>query len=265
MLPDAEPFSAAGGAHGALICHGFTGSPQSMKPLAHAFADAGFTVELPLLPGHGTTPEEMATTRWADWSSAIEQAYQDLSSRCDSVVVAGLSMGGALTAWLGSRHPEIAALIAVNPLIDPHAPIWQGLIDKASASDSDFLAAIGSDIAAEGVIESAYDAIPVAPLLDLTSHLEQLVEALPNISSPSLIFVSPQDHVVDPSSSQVWAARSGGPVHLVNLAASYHVATLDHDLELINAESVRFAQERLGLIVSASTPRQPGAAANAPG
>lgn len=263
MLPDAEPFSAAGGAHGALICHGFTGSPQSMKPLARAFADAGFTVELPLLPGHGTTPEEMAETRWADWSAAIERAYEDLSSRCDKVVVAGLSMGGALTAWLGSRHPEIVALIAVNPLVDPHAPIWQGLLDTATAHDTGFLAAIGSDIAAPGVVESAYDAIPVAPLLDLTGPLEELVEALPKISSPSLIFVSPQDHVVDPSSSQLWAERSSGPVHLVNLADSYHVATLDYDRERINSESVRFAQERLGLAVSASSPSEAGAADSA--
>src|SRR2546428_9012211 len=83
VLPGAEPFSAPGGPHGALVLHGFTGSPQSMRGLAKAFAAAGFAVELPLLPGHGTTIEDMATTGWDDWSGTAEAAYQELAARCD--------------------------------------------------------------------------------------------------------------------------------------------------------------------------------------
>ncbi|MDQ1443332.1 MAG: carboxylesterase, partial [Acidimicrobiaceae bacterium] len=49
VLPGAEPFSAPGGPHGALVLHGFTGSPQSMRGVAQALADAGFAVELPRL------------------------------------------------------------------------------------------------------------------------------------------------------------------------------------------------------------------------
>jgi len=72
-------------------------------------ADAGFTVELPLLPGHGTSIEDMVTTRWADWSAAAERAYEELAARCSAVVVAGLSMGGTLTLWLAERHPRSPA------------------------------------------------------------------------------------------------------------------------------------------------------------
>ena len=57
LLPGAEPWSAAGGPAGALCLHGFTGNPSSMRGLAEAFAAAGFSVELPRLPGHGTTVE----------------------------------------------------------------------------------------------------------------------------------------------------------------------------------------------------------------
>lgn len=108
VIPGAEPFSARGGAHGALVLHGFTGSPQSMRGLARAFAAAGYAVELPLLPGHGTSVDDMATTTFADWSGAVERAYADLAARCDRVVVSGLSMGALLAAWLAPRHPEIA-------------------------------------------------------------------------------------------------------------------------------------------------------------
>ena len=98
VLPGAEPFSAAGGPHGALVVHGFTGCPQSMRGLAQAFAAAGFATELPLLPGHGTSVDDMLATRWADWSGAAEAAYENLAARCDRIVVAGLSMGGTITA-----------------------------------------------------------------------------------------------------------------------------------------------------------------------
>ena len=79
-MPGAEPFSAPGGPHGALVLHGFTGTPQSMRGLAEAFAAAGYAVELPLLPGHGTSVDDMATTTFADWSEAVARAYDELAA-----------------------------------------------------------------------------------------------------------------------------------------------------------------------------------------
>src|SRR4051812_35729867 len=97
LIPGAEAWSAEGGPAGVLVLHGFTGNPASMRGLAEALAEAGFTVELPRLPGHGTKVEDMIPTGFHDWLEAAEAAYTDLAGRCDQVVVAGLSMGGALT------------------------------------------------------------------------------------------------------------------------------------------------------------------------
>ena len=119
IIPGAEPYSATGDTRGALVLHGFTGNPQSMRGLALALADAGFTVEMPLLPGHGTEIEDMVDTRWEDWSGAAEAAYTELAARSDGVVVVGLSMGGMLSVWLAEHHPEIAAIAVVNPLLSP--------------------------------------------------------------------------------------------------------------------------------------------------
>src|SRR5580704_3141489 len=105
VIAGAEPYSASGDNRGALVLHGFTGNPQSMRGLAVALADAGFTVEMPLLPGHGTAVEDMLDTRWKDWSLAAERAYTDLAARTDAVVVVGLSMGGSLSVWLAEHHP----------------------------------------------------------------------------------------------------------------------------------------------------------------
>lgn len=245
VLPGAEAQSWSGGPHGALVLHGFTGSPQSMRGLARAFADAGFTVELPLLPGHGTAVEDMVTTTWADWTAAAEAAYADLSSRTDAVVVAGLSMGGTLTAWLAARHPEIAGIVCVNPAISPQPELAAALLPLVEAGET-MIEGIGNDIAKEGVEELAYRMTPLAPLLSMGSAIEELQARLADISCPVLVMTSPQDHVVPPASSDHLAATVAGPVERVTLERSYHVATLDHDAPLIEAEAVAFAQRVCG-------------------
>ena len=93
LLPDAEPFYADGGDVGVLVIHGFTGTPKSMKPWAEYLAEAGYTVSLPRLPGHGTSWQEMNKTRWEDWYGEVRRELDDLQKRCGSTFVMGLSMG----------------------------------------------------------------------------------------------------------------------------------------------------------------------------
>ncbi len=240
LMPGAEPWTADGGPAGVLVVHGFTGTPQSMRPLAEAFAAAGFTVSLPLLPGHGTRVEDMLPTRWADWSSAAEQAYEELAARCATVCIAGLSMGGTLTLWLASRHPEVRGIVLVNPLADGEAPGITATVAQLRALGEPLVPGIGSDIAKEGVVESAYPLTPVEPLLSLHGGLADLRPALARISCPVLLCTSPQDHVVEPVSSDLVAATVRGPVERVELPRSFHVATLDHDAGLIEERAVDF-------------------------
>jgi carboxylesterase len=92
VLAGAEPLSFAGGSNGALVMHGFGGTPATVRPLAEAFVAAGWSVESPRLPGHGTTVADMLTTGWVDWVAEAERALEVLVRRSTTVVVAGLSM-----------------------------------------------------------------------------------------------------------------------------------------------------------------------------
>lgn len=246
LLPGAEPFTASNGPNGVLVLHGFTGCPQSMRPLADAFADAGLSVELPLLPGHGTTVEDLATTRWADWSGAAEAAYQSLAARCDRVVVAGLSMGGTLTLWLAESHPEIAGIVLVNPMAERPAESFYEMMRGAQEGGVELIAGVGNDLAREGVVESAYEMMPIASLLSLTDAAGEVADALAKVTCPVLLLSSPQDHVVPPSSGDAIAAGVSGPLERVVLERSYHVATLDHDQAEIEQRAVQFALKAFG-------------------
>jgi len=245
VLPGAEAWSheAGAGAPGVLVCHGFTGNPSSMRPLAEAFAAAGFTVELPRWPGHGTTIEEMLTTTWADWSGAAEAAYADLASRCDHVVVAGLSMGGTLTTWLATRHPEIRGLVLVNPAVEPLADSFVDVLKGTLDSGIETIPGIGSDIAKPGVAESAYAGTPIAPLLSLIDANHEITPNLGEIRCPILLLTSRNDHVVPNTAGDYLTERVSGPVERVWLERSYHVATLDFDKEEIEQRAVEFARK----------------------
>jgi carboxylesterase len=225
-----------------LVLHGFTGNPQSMRGLAQAFATAGFAVELPLLPGHGTSVDDMIGTRWADWVAAAERAYEGLAARSGRVLVAGLSMGGTLTLELASRHPEIAGIVCVNPLIDVTDPVAD-FARQALESGTDRIESIGNDVADPDQREKAYDATPLAPLLSMWEGANDLRGRLEQVTCPLLLLTSPQDHVVRPVDSDVVAGAVSGPVERVPLERSYHVATLDFDRGLIEERAVAFARK----------------------
>jgi carboxylesterase len=248
VLPGAEPWSHTAPdpdgarAPGALVLHGFTGNPSSMRALAESFAAAGFHVELPRLPGHGTTIEDMLTTGWSDWTAAVEVAYQDLAARAGRIVVAGLSMGGSLTLWTGLQHPEVAGLVCVNPATTTRGAELDAMLDDLIVAGTETIPGIGSDIADPDSHEIAYEATPVRPLKDfLSTGLASLESRYGELRMPLLLFTSRQDHVVEPSQSEHLAAAYGGPVDHRWLERSYHVATQDFDRDVINVEAAAFA------------------------
>lgn len=223
---------------GALILHGLTGSVQSVAGLGDALEAAGFEVESPLLPGHGTSPEDLAERGWDDWTAAAEEAYGRLAA---PAVVVGLSMGGALAAGVTAAHPEARGLAVVNPLIDPPAPAFLDTLQAFLDAGERFLPGIGSDIADPAAKEVAYDRLPVAALLSMGRGLHELRPRLADVRCPVLILTSRHDHVVPAVSSDVLAGAVAGPVERVWLEHSAHVATLDLDRVELERRVVEFA------------------------
>jgi carboxylesterase len=248
LIPGADPWSHIaddrpdGSARGALVLHGFTGNPGSMRGVATALGDNGFHVEMPLLPGHGTVVDDMLPTRWADWSGEAEAAYQRLRARASDIVVVGLSMGGALTLRVGADHPEIAGLVCINPVAQPQPAEVVEMLDGLIAGGTPVLPGVGSDIADPESKESAYEGTPVEALRSLlVDGIGPLSTEYAQMRIPLLLMNSPQDHVVDPGQAEFLAGLYGGPLERITLEHSYHVATQDYDKDLIEKATVEFA------------------------
>ncbi len=247
VLSGAEPWSHTApedGAPGALVLHGFTGSPATVRGLAEAFAGGGLNVELPRLPGHGTTEDDLGSRTWADWTAAVEQAYQELAARSSCVVVAGLSMGGSLALWCGLQHPEIVGLVCINPAAEPPAADVQAMIREFAADGMIAIPGDGNDIADPDAHEIGYANTPIRPLLSLIDDgLVPLSARFGELVQPLLLFTSRQDHTIEPAQSDRLAARYGGPVDHRWLERSYHVATLDFDRDVVAVAAVEFARK----------------------
>ncbi|WP_299164964.1 carboxylesterase [uncultured Arthrobacter sp.] len=225
---------------GVVLSHGFTGSPASVIGWARHLAEQGFAVRLPLLAGHGTTWQELAGTPWQRWYEGVETAYQELTRETDAVVVAGLSMGGALALRLAALE-QVAGVVVVNPgltIADPRARYVAVLKYLLKSVPS-----IGNDIRKEGMDERAYARTPVAAVHQLSQLFRDTTDRLPQVSAPTLVFRSNVDRIVPESSLEVLQQRIGSAhLEVIRLENSYHVATMDHDQELIFERSTAFIE-----------------------
>ena len=247
LIPGAEPFSHRGSGVGVLLCHGFTGSPYSMRPWGEYLAAAGLSVEVPLLPGHGTVWQDMNLTGSDDWFAEVERVLLDLSSRCEEVFVMGLSMGGALTLRLAQRHPDIVrGTVLVNPSLvveDMRLPLiapFRHAVSRIMPSTP----GLGADISKDDTSEGGYDRVPTAAAATLPKLWREVQEGMSGLRAPILAYRSTQDHVVGPRSLRILARRAVNTrltIHLLH--DSYHVATLDHDAATIFDGSLAFVRE----------------------
>jgi len=227
-----------------VLSHGFTGSPQGLRPWAEHLAAAGCAVRLPRLPGHGTSWQEMNATRWTDWYAEIEREYDELANRCEHVFAGGLSMGGTLVTRLAEKKGDaIGGLVLVNPAYATQRRL-AGLA-KYVAPVIKSQAAIGNDIKMAGPVELAYDRTPIAAFASLQELWKVTLAELPKVTAPILMFRSRVDHVVEPLSGLLLqAGATSTTVREVILEDSYHVATLDNDAQRIFDLSIEFIQEQ---------------------
>jgi carboxylesterase len=229
-----------------LLCHGFTGSPQSLRGWADYLAGQDLTVSLPLLPGHGTTWQDLAGTGSDDWYAEVDAAFGRLASRCEHTFAFGLSMGGCLALRLAETHGSaVRGLVLVNPSLAPDTRLF--LLAPVLKHVLRSLPGITSDISKPGAREVGYDRVPVRAAATLPKLWGTTVRNLGDVTQPVLVYRSTTDHVVGPASMRaLLAGLPGDQVTVRECADSYHVATLDNDAEAIFEGSVKFVQDHTG-------------------
>lgn len=119
---EGDSFFWEGGPSGVLLLHGFTATTAEVRPLAKVLHQKGYTVAGPLLPGHGTTPEDCNRHGWRQWLQAAEDSYRQLTRHGERVFVGGESMGGLLALYLATEHPQVTGVLAYAPALQLRSP-----------------------------------------------------------------------------------------------------------------------------------------------
>lgn len=120
LLPEGKPRGAA------VLLHGLTDSPYSVRYLAKAYQQQGFAAVVPRLPGHGTAPGSLTAVDWQAWMATARLAVREatrLGGPNAPLHVIGYSNGGALAlkyaldALDDSTLPEPQQIVLLSPMI----------------------------------------------------------------------------------------------------------------------------------------------------
>jgi len=235
---EGTPFYWEGGPVGVLLCHGFTATTAEVRLLAQALYGQGYTVAAPLLPGHGTTPEDCNQHTWQDWYASVEQAYQQLSARCQTVVIGGESTGALLILRLAALYPQIAAILC-------YAPALRLLLSPAKvfllSLCTPFLASIPKAPSTDDNPWQGYGVDPLKAAQQLLRLQKVIYPLLPQIAQPILILQGRLDPTVHPASPQIIYDQVSSQIKVLHwLEQSTHCVILDKERDLAAGLSIDF-------------------------
>ena len=222
-----RPRRLVGGGRALLFLHGFNGAPETLMPVAEALHRRGWTVDMPVLPGHAGTPEAFGACRAETWLDDALAAYDRLAGEYDRPAAAGLSMGAALALHIAVHRP-VPAVVALAPALAlPRRRTW--LLPLAAVLGMWRRAGEG-DASVPGPVPRAFDRYPLAAARNLQRVMARVRSELPDLRAPLLGMQGRVDHVIPPICLDRLMAAAGSSVkQAVRLEHAYHVVTLDRD------------------------------------
>ena len=230
IIKGAEPFFMEGNHIGCVLIHGLSSSPSEMRLLGEYLNNRGYSVMAPLLPGHGTKPEDLMKYGWQDWYGEVERALTFIKRNCTKTYLIGLSMGGLLALYGAANRLPVSGVVAMAP------PIHLG---NRLAYTAPILKYFRKSVKKEGNASLIHGNHRVTYNEQVMHGVHELLKlrrrvkwALSGIRKPVLIVQSKDDRVCLPSGAQYVHDKLGSPLKILKwLANSGHIVTMGPERE----------------------------------
>ncbi|HMZ05158.1 MAG TPA: alpha/beta fold hydrolase [bacterium] len=245
LMPGAEPFfyTSETPAHNAvLLVHGFTSSCHSMRELGKRIYENGMDARGILLPGHGTTPDDLATRYWSEWYEAVNIAFLEMKKNYNKVFIAGQSMGGCLALLLAARNRAVDGVVTIASGLKIYNT-GIGLVPLVKHFIKHKPKLYGPDVKDERVkqTEVHYTRMPYASIHELLKLLKSLRAEIGNVTCPLLTIHGREDHTFDfRNQDMIYRRVASTQKKKVVLENTYHLATLDFDKTIVQNETINF-------------------------
>ena len=235
---EGAPFYWEAGSTGVLLCHGFTATTAEVRLLARTLHEHGYSVAAPLLPGHGTTPQDCNRFTWQDWYASVEQTYQQLATHCDRVVIGGESTGALLILYLAARHPEASGILCYAPAL--RLMLGRGANFLLSIL-APFITSVPKAPSADDNPWQGYAVQPLKGAIQLRYLQKAIPPLLPQIHQPILIIQGRLDPTVHPQSPQIIYDQVSSTIKELHwLEHSTHCVILDKERDLAASLTLEF-------------------------
>lgn len=244
-----EPFLYKKGRVGCYLVHGWSSTPQELRGLGEYLSQKGISVYAPLLPGHGTSPEDLKDYTCENWLAYAKKELEEFKQEVDTMFVGGVSMGGNICFHLAKSDPSIKGVISMatpalfkyNFLLKAAYPFIKSLnmtIKKHYPFGKERKALLKTKV--------HYRRYPLKSVGEAFRMGWSLKKVLPDIKQPTLIMQSNTDFLLKEKNAYYIYQRLGSKdKKLTWIPNSYHVFTIDHYKERAFEEVYQFIQQNI--------------------
>ncbi|MFX0179260.1 MAG: alpha/beta hydrolase [Candidatus Hodarchaeota archaeon] len=243
-LPGAGPFYFEGSKTGIIMIHGFGGGTcADLKPIAQDLHQlCGYTINVPLLPGFGTSPFDLRKTSISEWKSALNEEIIALMDKCDKIIMGGHSMGGVLTLISASNY-NLDGIFTISPPVGIksflfHLVPFFKIFVKYHSVDSDRLK---KDTNEKWV---GYNKIPINIATKVKKLMKEMKKSLPKVKCPTLLFQGRLDNEIKKKSMDyIFSHISSKNKRKIWLENNEHSILESPDHDVIVSELINFVKE----------------------
>jgi len=224
-LLEGDEFFWKGNQTGILLIHGFTATTAEVRLIAELLQKDGFTTSAPLLPGHGTHPDDLNRATWQMWLEEVKNSYEKLVRQCEKTFIIGESMGALLALELAAQHPEVEGLILVSPAIKVNNLWMSRLLAPFKAYQSK---SAGED----GLAWKGYNVYPLRASVELLKLQKHTLKQLIKINQPALVITGDLDKSIKGNAPDLILDGIQSRIkHHRRISESAHCVLLDKELD----------------------------------